>query len=273
LTGIGGSQEGTYLVQSRQMCVKMPRNINDEDLHQQKEDFQRPRSEPTSMFYFLCRIQLAEICRTIIDNLPPFSSGPENTNYEDIISLDGKIESFLQELPIFFRFDEDSRRKSQDVFCQFPQIVMQRYIININTHFPRCKLNQPFLIRGSLEPRFSYSRDDCLRSARTVIEINRQLAKETIPFIPDHGRLCGFIHQVFVAAIILVMDLCFNKIPGQEEARRAEVTDACKMLEDVKQQSPIAGKFLESLMDILRKYKIRLLPPEQMNAIKEFLLQ
>ena len=58
------------------------------------------------------------------------------------------------------------------------------------------------------------------------------------------------------------MDLCFDKADDQDEQCKAEVMEACKMLEEVKDQSAIAGKLLESLMDILKKHKVQLLAPD-----------
>jgi hypothetical protein len=99
-----------------------------------------------------------------------------------------------------------------------------------------------------------------------VIQVKQQLQKEDIPFVTSHRRLCAIIHLGFVAAIVLVMDLCFNKIEGQEEQQRAEVMNALKMLEDAKEQSAVASKFLNSLMEVLRKYKIRLTNPDPADA-------
>jgi hypothetical protein len=131
--------------------------------------------------------------------------------------------------------------------------------MNVSVHCRRIKLNQPYLIRGSLDRRFAYSREVCLRSARAVIHVKRLLEKEKSSFGSTHQRLFMIIHHLFLATIVLVMDLCFNRIEGHEEQRRVEVMDACKMLEDCKEQSDVAEKFLESLKDVLRKHKI--LPP------------
>ncbi len=81
-------------------------------------------------------------------------------------------------------------------------------------------------------------------------------------FAVAHLKLCAVIHYVFLATVVLVMDLCFNKVDGQDVQRKAEVMDACKMLEEASDQSAIAGQFLASLMDILKKHKIHLLSPD-----------
>lgn len=56
------------------------------------------------------------------------------------------------------------------------------------------------------------------------------------------------------------MDLCFNheEGPGKEErekARKEEVWRACRILEEARERSMPARKFLESLMDVLRRHR------------------
>lgn len=72
--------------------------------------------------------------------------------------------------------------------------------------------------------------------------------------------LSGMSHHLFFAAIALVLDLCFNHVPDKDDERRAEVLTACKMLAEAKDRSPIANKFVDSLMNVLRKHKVALEP-------------
>ena len=72
--------------------------------------------------------------------------------------------------------------------------------------------------------------------------------------------LSGMSHHLFFAAIALVLDLCFNHVPNKDDERRAEVLTACRMLAEAKERSPIANKFVDSLMNVLKKHKIALDP-------------
>ena len=253
----GGAQEGTYTIHPKHTKVVTPRNVNDKEIG--NENINLPLSEPTSMSYFLQRTRLAELSRSVADYMPLTLSDPETTAYEDVVYLDGKFEKFLGELPVFFRLDDESLERSRDIDQKYPQIPIQRYMINGGTHTRRYKLHQPYLVRGSHGSHYSYSRDACLRSARAVINVQNHLEGETTQaFASVHHRLCAVVHFVFSATMVLVMDLCFNKIEGQDEQRRAEVMNACKTLENAREQSTMARRFLESLLEILRKHKIRL---------------
>lgn len=81
--------------------------------------------------------------------------------------------------------------------------------------------------------------------------------KHILTCIP--ARLATVVQHVFMAAIILVMDICFNKSEEDEGRGKGEVTQACKILDDLKCESPMARRFLDPLMEILRKHRIILL--------------
>ncbi|KAI7176773.1 hypothetical protein KC352_g24070 [Hortaea werneckii] len=55
------------------------------------------------------------------------------------------------------------------------------------------------------------------------------------------------------------MDLCVNKAAGNEEDRKLEVQEACKILENARERFGAANAFLESLMTVLRKHGVRFL--------------
>ncbi|KAE8409643.1 hypothetical protein BDV37DRAFT_267813 [Aspergillus pseudonomiae] len=200
--------------------------------------------------------RLADICRSAIDALPPPFSDWGEVNYDRFISLDQRFEAFIRSLPVFFRLDEASRRQSRDVERQYPQIIVQRYILWSTLQGRRSKLNQPFLTRVSMNPRYQYSRKVCLQSARCVIELKALMDHD----MASLARLATFLHNYFLATAVLVMDLCLNKEGGSGEDRRQEIVDACRVLQEAEATSPMASRFLKSLMDILQKYQIQVLP-------------
>ncbi|KAB8204827.1 hypothetical protein BDV34DRAFT_196715 [Aspergillus parasiticus] len=256
----GGPQEGTYLMHPAHMRVNYPRNLDDRDLDRYNPQYSRPLSQPTAMTYTLLRIQLADICRSAIDALPPPFSDWGEVNYDRFISLDQRFEAFIRSLPVFFRLDEASRHQSRDVEHQYPQIIVQRYILWSTLQGRRSKLNQPFLTRVSMNPRYEYSRKVCLQSARCVIELKALMDHDMASLASAHVRLATFLHTYFLATAVLVMDLCLNKEGGSSEDRRQEIVDACRVLQEAEATSPMASRFLKSLMDILQKYQIQVLP-------------
>jgi hypothetical protein len=103
----------------------------------------------------------------------------------------------------------------------------------------------------------------CLRSARNALEVNRVLEKTKSDLGCAPARFGTVVHHVFMATVVLVMDLCFNKIEGQEEQRQAEVMGACRMLREAKQDSVLSKMFLDPLMDILQKHRALILSDQK----------
>ncbi|OGM41095.1 hypothetical protein ABOM_010425 [Aspergillus bombycis] len=255
----GGPQAGTYSIHPKHMCVNYPRNVDDVDLEHPDPGYSLPLSQPTAMTYYILRIKLAEISRTITDTLPLSPSDWPTVNYDTVMSLDRKFDDFVRDLPIFFRHDQASRQQSRDVDRRYPQTVFQRYIIASSLYSCRAKLNQPFLTRTSIDGRYAYSRNVCLQCARSVINMNKSIRQDTGLLSSVHVRLATFLWTFFLATTVLVMDLCINT-DDDNEGRRQEVMEACGVLKEAEETSPVAGRFLKSLIDILHKYHIQVSP-------------
>lgn len=240
------------------MLVKRPRNVDDCNL-QQDPFLDQPVSSPSTMSYYLQRINLADLCRRVADTIPLLNVEITTIDYKDIIALDKRFEAFLEELPTFLKTDEQSRMRSEEVMLKYPQMRAQRYGLGMIALTRRCKLHQPFLIRGSLHKEYHYSREIALKSARRVLKMKRSAELEPGSVFAADVKLVGISHHVFMATIVLVTDLCFNRGYGDDEQRQAEVIEALKILEEAKSQCGMVSKFVESLEAVLRKHKVRLL--------------
>ena len=66
----------------------------------------------------------------------------------------------------------------------------------------------------------------------------------------------GLLLGVFMASIVLFVDLCMLKTQGQENLHRTEVCQALRLLEGARHESETIARFVDSLTEILRKHKI-----------------
>jgi hypothetical protein len=217
------------------------------------------------MAYYIQRIKLAEICRMIADLM--WDSDAYQVTSEDIQTIDRMFDSLITNLPDFLRLEKGHQQKNYEVDQSQPQILVQRYVVNLTIQAKRCKFHLPFLLRAAEDNTYSPSRDACLRSARTVMQIRKGLAIEDSNLWIASSRLVGILHLYFYATMVLVMDFCVNRTAGCELARKSEIQDACKTLEEAKQESGAAGMFLDSLTAILRKHSIRLQSAEQVQEV------
>lgn len=67
------------------------------------------------------------------------------------------------------------------------------------------------------------------------------------------------VHYTHLALVVMVMDLCFNRDEADEVQIKGEVKRALQMFEDGKEISPLLGRFLGSLKDVLGKHKVQLI--------------
>ncbi|KAJ5594622.1 uncharacterized protein N7459_000830 [Penicillium hispanicum] len=249
---LSGPQEITYSINPRHMNVRKPLNIEDEDIETSETGL--PLSTPTCMSYTLHRIRLAEVCREIVDEMAPEYFHGREVPYEKILDLDRRLHSAYNETPPFFRFDHSSRRKYADLYRERPQIAWQRANMQQGYHSRVCRLHREYFVRGAKDPRYSYSHVVSLQSARKILEIKRIMDEEEPKFTPNSSFFWTVMNHVFVAAVTLLIDVCFNWDDILADKRKEEVIDACRMLSRAQQSSSIAREGINAMMEILRKY-------------------
>ncbi|KAG9783468.1 hypothetical protein KCU88_g3020, partial [Aureobasidium melanogenum] len=237
LSFVGGPNEGTYMLHPRQMETFRPSNVQDLDIPQgvayvTEESYSSPIDSPTSMSYFLHRIESATMVREVVDCLPPSyfaSPGKESSDeiYDNILSLDRKYQQHIESLPPFFQLTIKETASYQALLRAQPYLEWQRYLINLLLHTQLARLHRPFLIRGSREAKYEHSRLQCIRSAETVIEIRNRAMSDQSP-----GSFTYVLQHFLTAAIILAMDVCFNPDRDQAPRRKQQVMRACRAMEE-----------------------------------------
>lgn len=234
------------------MNVRRPWNIEDEDI--ENSDTEMPLSKPTCMSYTLHRLRLAEVCREIVDSTTTEHLQGLEIPYEKILSLDRKLHNAYSEIPAFFRFDQSSQRAFAALYRERPAIAWQRAFIQQGYHSRLCRLHRQYFILGAKDPRYSYSHVISLQSARKVLEVKRVMDEEEPLFAPHSSLFWAVMHHVFMAAAILLIDVCFNWDDILAEKRKEEVLGACRMLSRAQQSSHVAREGINAMMGILRKH-------------------
>ncbi|KAI1371645.1 hypothetical protein F4677DRAFT_435290 [Hypoxylon crocopeplum] len=254
---ISGPQEGMYFIHPKHVNVKLPQDYLDDAIVLGEGNESVIGPPPNGMSFFLERVRLAHVCREVADIVPLETSKLLQMPYENIITLDERLKDFLSSLPFFFKLDAASRERSKPLEIMYPQIPIMRYSITNAAHSRRCKLHQRFLLRQSCDPRYSYSRQACLESARAVIYGYEDSPGYCSPSFVT-ARMGMAMHYTHLALVILVMDLCFNKNEADEVDIEEEVKTALQKFEDDKHISPLSNRFLSSLCDILQKHNVYL---------------
>jgi hypothetical protein len=249
---LSGPQEWTYSIQPQHMVVNEPLNVEDEDIDHTQTGL--PLSSPTKMSYSLCRLKVAVVCRRIVDETSFYHLHSQEVPYDKIIALDRELHNICAEIPTYFRFDQASRREYSTLYRDRPALAWQRALIHQGYQSRFCRLHRHYFVRGAKDPRYSYSHVVSLQSARKVLETKRIMDEEEPIFKPHSSVIWSVMHHVFMAAVILLIDVCFNWDDILAEKRKEEVLDACRMLSRAQQSSSIAREGINELMGILRKH-------------------
>ncbi|KAJ5633208.1 transcriptional regulator family: Fungal Specific TF [Penicillium lividum] len=248
---LSGPQELTYAINPKHMNVRLPLNIEDEDI---ETGTAKPLSTPTCMSYTIVRLELAQVCQEIVDGMAPAHFKDEEVPYERILELERKLHDAYARIPSFFRYDQTSRREFANLHRERPMLSWQRTWVQQGYHVRFCRLHRRYFLRGAKDPRYSYSHVVSLQSARKVLELKRIMDEEQPVFAPNGSFFWAVMHHVFIAAVTLLMNVCFNWDDILAERQKEEVLDACRMLSHAQQISCIAREGINEMMGILRKH-------------------
>ena len=255
-----GVLHGIYQCHTRQMVVKKPLNINDEDIVDGINCTGKPSDQPTSMSYSLQRIRLSEISRSMVDRTPLIMAQDSGPNHDIIMDIDTELQLLINDTPPFFSMSIANVTKTYQLDpSRAANIVHQGYMFHSLFYGLRCKLHFPYFSRGYADPAYASSREICLQSASLIVQTETRL-EFSGSCMATRYRFIGLLVGVFMASIVLLIDLCHNNLSPQQEKQRGEIADAFRILEDARHESRTAAKFLESLMHVLRKHKVS--PPK-----------
>jgi hypothetical protein len=258
---ICGPQEGTYWIQHSYVRVNIPRDCTDDELSLGDVIGSTFRDDPTHMMVFLERIRLAHICREITDTIPLDTAALLRMPYESIIALDQKLEQFLATMPPLLQYGCSNKDILESMY---PQLPSWRYCIAKAALSRRWKLNQAFLLRQNVDPRYEYSRRVCVESAHAVItgytKLSGSNASSTLL-----TRMGIAVHFTHLALSILIVDLCFN-LPQTDGARaKDDIKAAFKIFSGAKTISPLLAKSIASLKAVLQRNDIDLTEASPFN--------
>ncbi|KAJ6166583.1 hypothetical protein N7470_002030 [Penicillium chermesinum] len=194
----GGSQEGAYTFQPRQMNVNLPSNTDDEYITTEGVQKEFPLTVPTSMSGFIFRVKGADLCREVIDALPSVPLDVQESSYDTVLKLDSLFQAAFDNLPPYFKLDPESIEQSKQICKEKPFISYQRLQIHFSLHSRLCRLHRPFHIESITNPKYAYSHMVIIRSAHKVLELRRAMDDVNIDF--KAARFGVVMNHVFSAA-------------------------------------------------------------------------
>lgn len=245
-----GPREGIYLVSPRQMAVNKPRNIDDADLLDGGPNVDLPYSQPTDMSYFLQRLRLAEVSRSIMEPISMATMASGTHSYlSHVMNLDSELERMIREVPPFLNLD--SYHACPD--AEQGEVFIQAYLLNVLIQSQRCVLHLRHVTSRFTDndPADKSSREACVHAARRIIRAEQQLENTRHPFVQTRMRLSVILHGVFMASIVILMDACLE---GTGRRESDEVAEVLRIVGEAEPHSLAAGKLHEALVQLLARH-------------------
>ncbi|CAK7224555.1 hypothetical protein SCUCBS95973_005556 [Sporothrix curviconia] len=195
---------------------------------------------------------------------------------------DADLEAMLQDLPVFLRLETYVQRDSTHAGGHTPIVFIQAFMLHSLIHTQRCKLHLPYLTSWrrqteattaghastssqpsdalSEEPTSTpspSSRAICIESARQIIHAETQLRRRASQHPMVQNRLSCVLYGVFMAAIVLLVDLCAAD-DNDEAAQKQDALAALQIVGDSRPHSPAAVELYASLAHLLAKHRPQL---------------
>jgi hypothetical protein len=257
---ISGPTQGVYQCHIRQMIVRKPMNINDEDLVDGITCIAEPLSHPTTMSYCLQRIRLAEISRNIVDRSPLMMAHTGPPSHDVVVDIETEIQMLLNETPPFFSMSIPALIETYQLSpSRAADIYHQGYMFYSLLYAQRCKLHLPSFSNGFVDPTYAASRQACFQSARLIIQLEVKLDESGVSAAERYKFLPLFL-AVFMATAVLSVDLCHKKSSTQRGKSHRELDDTFRKLELARSESETAARAMDFLLEMMRKHKVS--PPE-----------
>ncbi|PYH91009.1 hypothetical protein BO71DRAFT_280029, partial [Aspergillus ellipticus CBS 707.79] len=203
-----------------QSDTREPRNLTDEDLDPSATVLPtaRPLTEKTSILFpvFLNRIIFAgaEITSKVCS--------VRGVPYRDVLQLDAKLRKLHETVPPPLHFRPPSKS-----IADSPTTIMDRYNIDLMYQKARSDLHRRYLTQHRRNPKYEYSRRECLDAARRVLQHQADIFGASSP----GGQLgltsfffssCVIMHFRVAAMIVCLEISCQSRYDLQQNLSSSE---------------------------------------------------
>ncbi|KAJ3772304.1 fungal-specific transcription factor domain-containing protein [Lentinula raphanica] len=245
------AHNGAYSIHPSQNHTGFPANVNDADLVDGLPLKERPLMQYTEMTLSLTRFRFVGIYREIVDNMQ------SSTGYEFVTEIDAKIRKMQEDIPHYFQEHgvntPDSSaspgpapyRPAQNV----KQLELTLCLLMGETR--QLRLHRPYLFKGYKDRRYSKSREQCVTSARKILNLLKSNDEQSAVLL----KWWMVLFYGFAASVVLFIDLCHHKADNSPdlEMRRLELREALDLFKTVEHISTVSRNaiaLLEGLMTV-----------------------
>jgi hypothetical protein len=236
-----------------------PLNIYDDELSEDMKSLpaSRPMTDLTPMTYVIYKTHLIGIFSQIVEAVQSLTC----SSYEQVMKLDHQLRDIQANIPPIFKM-----RSMEESIRDRPEIVLQRYILDLLFLRSQCVLHRKFVFPSRDSTRYVYSRRTCIDNAMEMLRHQATLHQESLP----SGRLFGVqwssssltSHDFLLAAMIVALDL-YHTAEAERAGRRSsnDIYDwshdrRANMLAALEQSRSIWEGFQDQSTEAMKAYGI-----------------
>jgi hypothetical protein len=233
------------------MSVKCPTDIIPKNPNSPSQAEQLDR--PTPMSFFIQRTKFAKICREVMDSLR--SPGPMRckSEYQSLLQLSKKFESFSNQLPWYFRFHAEKGQGADLLATHYPYIARQRSALLYALYARLGRLHRRYFHRGLHSAEYSFSRKTAVDCAEKLLELEAASeAGGTFSYVYSYSM----DQHLFSILLIQVIDVTADQDEARAQVRMAEIFKTYKKLEGKQKMLHRSGngttRAIQKLIRLLR---------------------
>lgn len=204
-----------------QSDTEEPRNLTDDDLYPAMAVLPsaRPPTEKTHILFPATLNRIMFVGAEIIGKVCSVRGVP----YRDVRRLDAALRQLQATLPSPLRF-----QSLGDSIADAPTTIMDRYNIDLMYQKARCDLHRRYLAQHRLDPKYAYSRRECLDAARRVLQHQSDIFGASTP-----GGQLGYASFFFSPVVVMHF---------RSAAMLVSLEIACQSRYDLKQNLPLGQR-------------------------------
>jgi hypothetical protein len=169
---ISSSQIGLpRIIQPFMYDTKEPRNLEEEDLHEDMTELPPSRSE-TQLTPLLYTIVLTRV-RKAFAKIADLTNTTSQPAYREIMDMDADLRQVYEKIP-------DTSKLTEVDTVETPA-SMRRLYLGLSFMKAELMLHRPFLLLGRTDPTYGYSRRVCINAAFEMLELQQKLDAEIRP--------------------------------------------------------------------------------------------
>ncbi|KAJ4365100.1 hypothetical protein N0V83_008718 [Neocucurbitaria cava] len=162
------------MIQPSHFDVQEPRNLLEEDLHEDIAELppSRPETELTQLLYSIVLTRVRNAHAKIMDLMNATSQPP----YREILDLDAILRDVYDRVP-----ESTKAMPAENFDGPLSPTAMRRLFLGLTFLKAELVLHRPYIILGRTDLKYEYSRRVCLNAALEMLEFQRKLDAELRP--------------------------------------------------------------------------------------------